>query len=542
MRLISSHLPLWLTTAALALTLGTTACSQLDDSGDAEHATFLSATPSSLKADGDDGGVDALTERAVLELANTADFTLLDDAVGLDRRAARNIVDARIGDDHVLFTADDRTIDTLAQLDAISYVGPTAFRLLSGYALANGYGDGGDDPDDCTDDHVDGDNTPPTLDPNPSGYNDPTRGCDVELFGTCYYGDALELPGHGTRPQFIGVNASGALHISGEGERVASGPSFISATMAPGDAHFNVVSHSSQPGDQAYGIQLFERLNGDHVALHARQTLGAPGTLYVDNDEVCDGAWTDDNADIAGALATYTSDGTLWVTVATLFPMGGIEVCFKREGESHWNRELVRRGAASTTQAGYDTAGWPLGLVEVQGQLELVVHKTASQGGGREVHSFRRGGAGWQTVPRSVPNDWCKTSSMFQAHNRVYMVASVCGAPNFRLYEMTSTSFIHRASLCNGTNPYACTYKGFIAGPDGSVVLAWNHNAHPDQLLLGKYLNGSVTIGQLGPLSLPSGWLAEPAAIASGPYGGLYFVRALLDGTYDVLRYLPTVE
>ncbi len=83
-------------------------------------------------------------DAAILALVNDADtdLVLLDDDVGLDARAARNIIDARAGADLTLGTADDETIASIAALDAISYVGPSALDKLATYALANGYGEG----------------------------------------------------------------------------------------------------------------------------------------------------------------------------------------------------------------------------------------------------------------------------------------------------------------------------------------------------------------------------------------------------------------
>ena len=64
----------------------------------------------------------------------------LDDDVGLDARAARNIMAFRVGADGVWRTADDRTFATIAQLDDIKYVGDSALQALFDYAVANGYG------------------------------------------------------------------------------------------------------------------------------------------------------------------------------------------------------------------------------------------------------------------------------------------------------------------------------------------------------------------------------------------------------------------
>lgn len=73
-------------------------------------------------------GRDAATLALVNDPATT--FTLLDDDVGLDRRAAQNIIDGR-------------PFATIDALDAVSYVGTSALQKLGDYAVANGYGDGG---------------------------------------------------------------------------------------------------------------------------------------------------------------------------------------------------------------------------------------------------------------------------------------------------------------------------------------------------------------------------------------------------------------
>lgn len=85
-------------------------------------------------------GVDR--DGATLALVNDPATTveLLDVDVALDRRAAQNIVAARDGADGLPGTSDDVPFATIAQLDAVPYVGPSALDKLAAYALANGYG------------------------------------------------------------------------------------------------------------------------------------------------------------------------------------------------------------------------------------------------------------------------------------------------------------------------------------------------------------------------------------------------------------------
>jgi endonuclease/exonuclease/phosphatase family metal-dependent hydrolase len=81
------------------------------------------------KADG--GGIAEGTPeaRAILELVNDASFDVLDDDVGLDRRAAQAIVDAR---------EKNGDFETLAELDAVSFVGTTAFGKLLDFVVTEG--------------------------------------------------------------------------------------------------------------------------------------------------------------------------------------------------------------------------------------------------------------------------------------------------------------------------------------------------------------------------------------------------------------------
>lgn len=83
-----------------------------------------------------DEGSDEAT--IALYLANTLDEETLDIDVTLDSRAAANIVDYRAGDDGVEGTDDDQQFETVAELDAISYVGSSAFTDLVDYGWAIG--------------------------------------------------------------------------------------------------------------------------------------------------------------------------------------------------------------------------------------------------------------------------------------------------------------------------------------------------------------------------------------------------------------------
>lgn len=93
----------------------------------------------------DGGWIDAAApdrDAAIVALVNdpATTFAILDVDVGLDRRAAENLVSHRDGPDAVAGTADDRSFASVAEIDAIPYVGPVALDDLAAYALAHGYG------------------------------------------------------------------------------------------------------------------------------------------------------------------------------------------------------------------------------------------------------------------------------------------------------------------------------------------------------------------------------------------------------------------
>jgi hypothetical protein len=85
-----------------------------------------------------DGKLDGFTctaaeAAAILQAANTATRATLKNDVGLADKAVDNIIAVREGDDEHAGTADDVELTSLAQLDAIPYIGPTAFGKLLQY-------------------------------------------------------------------------------------------------------------------------------------------------------------------------------------------------------------------------------------------------------------------------------------------------------------------------------------------------------------------------------------------------------------------------
>lgn len=125
--------------AALAVfALG--ACDAPEAEGEA-----LPAEPTAGKADGSfgllvDGTPEAIGMLALVNDPGTS-FEVLDDNVGLDRRAAQSITDFRAGEDGLYEggTFDDGIFTEVAQVDDRYYVGATALSRLLDYALAEDY-------------------------------------------------------------------------------------------------------------------------------------------------------------------------------------------------------------------------------------------------------------------------------------------------------------------------------------------------------------------------------------------------------------------
>jgi len=121
-------------TAVFAVLAGFSACTD-GDVEDGENDAFPSG-----KADGgiDEGSPEAL---GVLKLVNDGAETAatLKSGAGVSTRVANNIVKHRDGADGAAGTADDDKFDTLAELDAVPYVGPATLNALLERARDKGY-------------------------------------------------------------------------------------------------------------------------------------------------------------------------------------------------------------------------------------------------------------------------------------------------------------------------------------------------------------------------------------------------------------------
>jgi hypothetical protein len=82
--------------------------------------------------DGSPEGVGVLS----LLNASTTTESVLDHDVPLNRRSAQNLIAWRDGADGVRYTSDDRSFETIGQVDAVSWVGPAALDALVAFADA----------------------------------------------------------------------------------------------------------------------------------------------------------------------------------------------------------------------------------------------------------------------------------------------------------------------------------------------------------------------------------------------------------------------
>lgn len=110
----------------------------IEREGDEQFDSFLDGG----KEDGFGTWENSSEAWAVLFVVNRASFNELRDEVHLDARAARNIVEHRCGEDGRDGTEDDQLFSNLEELDAIPYVGPSAYQALVRYAEEYGYPNG----------------------------------------------------------------------------------------------------------------------------------------------------------------------------------------------------------------------------------------------------------------------------------------------------------------------------------------------------------------------------------------------------------------
>lgn len=117
---------------SLAVPLVLAACSESAEDLPPEGDTAPSARAPA------EGSPEALGILAMLNEGSTT-LALLDDDVGLDRRAASNLIDRRDGPDGRFNTLDDWPFYAIREVDEVAFVGDSAFAKLIAYAVAEGF-------------------------------------------------------------------------------------------------------------------------------------------------------------------------------------------------------------------------------------------------------------------------------------------------------------------------------------------------------------------------------------------------------------------
>lgn len=121
---------------AFAVAAAATGClADADGDGDDDPADESFITDG--KGDGAiaEGSPDA---HGILQLVNNGSYAQLK-STGITGTALKNIESYRLGPDKLPYSSDDKGFASLAELDAVKYVGTTTFNRLLAYARSNGY-------------------------------------------------------------------------------------------------------------------------------------------------------------------------------------------------------------------------------------------------------------------------------------------------------------------------------------------------------------------------------------------------------------------
>ena len=136
--------------ASLLTTLSTfvvfgTACSQKGGDSGGDTLRFdddlVELDPARSSGEGTPEGV------GLVEFINdeATTFEVLDITVGLDRRAAGNLIAHRDGGDRAWGTTDDDIYNTVDEIDAVRFVGPRTIDRMVGFAAKSGWVPGAED-------------------------------------------------------------------------------------------------------------------------------------------------------------------------------------------------------------------------------------------------------------------------------------------------------------------------------------------------------------------------------------------------------------
>ncbi len=230
-----------------------------------------------------DGKLDGFTctpaeAAAILKVANEAPGATLRNDVQLAQNAVTNILAVRAGDDETTGTADDASFGTLAQLDAVPFLGPVAFQALLDYVHAA----------DLVDDTAAREWTTTTI-ANGSGARfalAPDGGVAVSFFSNNKFyvrlpdGALVELPAGVSGPE-VAVDGAGVVHLF-SGDYTANRHKHYTVHGTALTQHADLVDAKyldvdNGPDGQIYALSRWPSTTGDDTGL-TLFTINANGT------------------------------------------------------------------------------------------------------------------------------------------------------------------------------------------------------------------------------------------------------------------------
>jgi hypothetical protein len=312
-----------------------------------DRATIEDGRDDSFTTDGKLDGVQATAAEAaaILDVVNSMSKAKLVSEVDLSAKTADAIVAVRIGDDEAANTADDETFDTLAELDAVPYVGPAAFTKLMDYVHAADLV--GDEPTGqwTFDDVATGDQADFAVGPD---------GNPVVLFkapGAGTYkvklasGTTIDAPADATvewnKPPQIAVDSQLRPHVFYPYSTSMGARAYRHVILESGQwKQHSSVDHDELLVDQGPEGQIFA-LSGQHAS-----TLGNTNSYMRMLAFDATGGFDSDGVGYADLTrgSTHFAVGTDGRPVVVALTDGNIQQW--RAGSSDWKRKIVEFGPA----------------------------------------------------------------------------------------------------------------------------------------------------------------------------------------------------
>jgi hypothetical protein len=280
---------------------------------------------------------------AVLRLVNAAALADLDVEIGLSTTASKNITALRMGADGQPFTADDDAVSTLAELDAVPYVGPATFAKLLDYVTANNLVGAAPPVPMMLEMIATGDRADFALDPDGKPITVVSKSGAFQL--TLADGSTVALPSDvpaDADPQ-IACDAFGRIHLFYPG----ADHTHRYATLQSGAW----VEHEALPADQ---IQVDQGRGGQIYVLGGKQSQQIPGWSYLSISAVLHGGFLDFTALWQGEMTPQTyglaigSDNQ----PSFVFQRSGIIRESRPDGSGWSSRDLIAHGTSAIATTG----------------------------------------------------------------------------------------------------------------------------------------------------------------------------------------------